>query len=124
MEQKFFRCLHCGQIVAMVKKTGVPVICCGEAMQEIIAGTIDASKEKHTPRYIIEDNKVKVFVGEVEHPMSAEHYIEWVSLQSKKGNQRKALKISEKPYVEFLIEPDDEIEAVYAYCNLHGLWKA
>ena len=56
--------------------------------------------------------------------MSAEHYIEWVSLQSKNGNQRKALKVAEKPYVEFLIEPDDRVEAVYAYCNLHGLWKA
>ena len=124
MEQKFLKCSHCGQIVAMVKKTGVPVICCGEAMQEIIAGTTDASKEKHTPKYKIENNKVKVFVGEVEHPMLAEHYIEWVSLQSKKGNQRKALKVLDMPYVEFLIEPDDEIEAVYAYCNLHGLWKA
>ena len=124
MEQKFFRCMHCGQIVAMVKQTGIPLVCCGESMQEIIAGTTDAAKEKHTPKYTIENNKVKVYVGEVEHPMSAEHYIEWVSLQSKNGNQRKALKVAKKPYVEFLIEPDDRVEAVYAYCNLHGLWKA
>lgn len=124
MKQKFYRCAICGQIVAMVKETGVPIMCCGAPMQEIIAGTTEASLEKHIPEYKVEGGVVKVNVGAVEHPMIPEHYIEWVSLQTKKGNQRKALKANDKPYVEFLIAEDDEVEAVYAYCNLHGLWKA
>ena len=124
MKQKFYRCAICGQIVAMVKETGVPIMCCGAPMQEIIAGTTEASLEKHIPEYKVEGGVVKVNVGSVEHPMIPEHYIEWVSLQTKKGNQRKALKANDKPYVEFLIAEDDEVEAVYAYCNLHGLWKA
>ena len=66
---------------------------------------------------------VHVTVGEVEHPMLPEHYIEWVSLQTKTGNQRKALHSGEAPKVSFAICEGDEVEAVYAYCNLHSLWK-
>ena len=123
MEQKFFKCAICGQIIAMVKETPATIMCCGQAMHEMIAGTTEASVEKHIPEYKIENGIVKVSVGAVEHPMLNEHYIEWVSIQTKKGNQRKALKPDDKPYVEFLIEQDDKVQAVYAYCNLHGLWK-
>ncbi len=124
MEQKFFRCNKCGNIVAQVKTSGIPVMCCGEKMEEIIPGTTDAAVEKHVPVYVRTGNKVEVSVGEVEHPMTEEHYIEWVSIQTKFGNQRKALKPGDKPKVCFMLCENDEIEAVYAYCNLHGLWKA
>lgn len=124
MEQKFYRCPICGKIIAMVKETNVPTICCGKAMEKLIAGTTEASVEKHIPTYTIENGYIKVNVGAVEHPMTPEHYIEWVSLQTSKGNQRKALSPNSKPYVEFLIGKDEKIEFVYAYCNLHGLWKA
>lgn len=124
MEQKFFICKHCGKIIAVVKETGVPVMCCGEKMQELIPGTVEASKEKHIPVYEIEGNVVKVKVGDVAHPMTAEHLIEWVFLQTKKGNQRKVLNPNDEPVVCFPLLEGDEVEAVYAYCNLHGLWKA
>ena len=124
MEMEFYRCSHCGQIIAIVKKTGVPVICCGEPMKKIIPGTADASLEKHVPVFEVKDNKVFVTVGAVAHPMLDAHYIEWVSLQTKLGNQRKALKPGDKPEVCFSICEGDEVEAVYAYCNLHSLWKA
>ena len=83
MNQKFLKCEHCGNMVAVVKETGVPVMCCGEAMKEVVPGTVDASLEKHVPVYRVEGNKVIVNVGAVEHPMQDEHYIEWVSLQTK-----------------------------------------
>lgn len=124
MEQKFLRCEHCGNIVAMVKDKGVPMMCCGQKMKEIIPGTTDASVEKHVPVYTVEGNKVIVTVGAVEHPMTEEHYIEWVSLQTKFGNQRKPLAPGAKPVVYFSVCEGDEVEAVYAYCNLHSLWKA
>ena len=124
MEQKFFRCEKCGNIIAMVKESGVRVVCCGQKMTEIIPGTVDASHEKHIPVYTVEGGKVIVNVGSVDHPMSEEHYIEWVSLQTKFGNQRKLLKPGSAPTVCFSICEGDEVEAVYAYCNLHGLWKA
>ena len=99
MEQKFYRCKHCGQIIAIVKKTGVPVVCCGEKMEELIPGTVDASLEKHVPVYRVENNMVYVNVGAIEHPMISEHYIEWVSIQTKQGNQRKLLTPNSKPEV-------------------------
>ena len=124
MEMKFYRCAHCGQIIAIVKKTGVPVMCCGQPMQEIIPSSTDASVEKHVPVVEVDGCKVKVTVGSTEHPMLPEHYIEWISLQTKAGNQRKALHPGDAPKVCFTICEDDEVLAVYAYCNLHSLWKA
>ena len=123
MEMKFYRCKHCGQIIAIVKKTGAPIVCCGEEMEEIIPGTVEASKEKHIPVYKVEGDKVTVTVGSVEHPMIDAHYIEWIAIQTTSGNQRKALKPNEAPCAEFKILDTDKVLAVYAYCNLHGLWK-
>ena len=124
MEQKFYICEHCGNIVAMVKNAGVPVMCCGQKMTEIVPGTTDAAVEKHVPVYQVEGNLVKVQVGSVEHPMLPEHYIEWVSLQTEQGNQRKVLHPGDKPEVRFALCEGDRVEAVYACCNLHSLWKA
>ncbi len=124
MKQVFYRCNHCGNIVAFVKASGVPVVCCGEKMTEIIPGTVDASREKHIPVWSVDGNIVHVTVGSVEHPMLPEHYIEWISIETKQGNQRKELRPGEKPEVSFALCEGDEVEAVYAYCNLHGLWKA
>ena len=124
MEMRFYRCAHCGQIIAVVKKTGVPVMCCGQPMQEIVPGTTDAAQEKHVPVYEVGDGKVRVRVGAVEHPMTEEHYIEWIALATTSGNQRKALKPGMKPEVCFSVCDGDEVEAVYAFCNLHSLWKA
>ena len=124
MEQKFYICSHCGNIIAKVKDVGVPVMCCGQKMTEIVPGTTEASHEKHIPVYQVEGNLVTVRVGAVDHPMAPEHFIEWVSLQTKQGNQRKLLTPGQEPVVRFALCEGDEVEAVYAYCNLHGLWKA
>ena len=124
MEQKFYKCEHCGNIIAMVKNTGVPVVCCGEKMKEIVPGTVDASLEKHVPVFEIKDNVVYVTVGAAIHPMEEKHFIEWISLQTNAGNQRKVLKPGTEPKAAFAICEGETVEAVYAYCNLHGLWKA
>lgn len=124
MEQKFYICEHCGNIIAMVKPSGVPVMCCGQKMKELIPGTTDAAVEKHVPVYEVKDNIVTVTVGSVAHPMLPEHFIEWISIQTKFGNQRKVLNPGEEPKACFALCEGDEIEAVYAYCNLHSLWKA
>ena len=108
----------------MVKDAGVNVVCCGEKMKELVPGTVEAAHEKHIPVYEVKGGKVYVTVGAVEHPMTEAHYIEWISLQTKKGNQIKTLTPSDAPKAEFCICDGDEVEAVYAYCNLHGLWKA
>ena len=124
MSEKFLICKKCGNIVEIIHESGTSIMCCGEKMEELIPGTVDAAKEKHVPVYITEKNKVNVTVGEINHPMQEEHYIEWISIQTKYGNQIKKLKAAEKPEACFALCDGDSIEAVYAYCNLHGLWKA
>ena len=124
MELKFYKCKHCGQIIAIVKRTGVPVVCCGEKMEELIPGTVEASHEKHIPVYRVENNKVYVEVGSVEHPMIPEHFIEWVAVETNKGFKVAHLTDEDNPEAKFAILEDEMIESVYAYCNLHGLWKA
>ena len=124
MDQKFYICKHCGNIIAKVKDAGVPVVCCGERMTELVPGTTDAAAEKHIPVYEVKNNIVNVTVGSVEHPMTEAHYIEWVSLQTNFGNQRKVLHPGEAPRVSFALLDGEKVEAVFAYCNLHSLWKA
>lgn len=124
MEMKFYRCPLCGQIIGIVKKTTAPLICCGKPMEELIPCSVDASYEKHVPEIRIDGHKVRVTVGSVPHPMSKEHCIEWIALETKTGNQRKLLSPGTEPQACFRICHGDEVVAAYAYCNLHGLWKA
>ncbi len=124
MELKFYICERCGNIIVKVKDSSVPVMCCGQKMTEIIPGTVDASVEKHVPEYTVDGNIVNVSVGSVEHPMISAHYIEWIALKTKEGVQIKHLKPEEKPAACFALSNEDNVEEVYAYCNLHGLWKA
>ncbi len=121
---RFFICEHCGNIVEMVKDKGVPVMCCGQKMTELIPGTSDGAVEKHVPVVTVDGNKVSVIVGEVEHPMVDAHYIEWIAIETSKGVQRKMLRPEQAPKAEFMLTDGESVEAVYAYCNLHGLWKA
>lgn len=121
---KFYHCTHCGNIIAYATDSGVKVVCCGEEMKELIAGTVEASKEKHIPVISREGDLVTVKVGSVAHPMMEAHYIDWIALETKNGNQRKTLSRTGAPEAAFALVKGDEVVAAYAYCNLHGLWKA
>ncbi len=119
---KFYICSHCGNIVEMVKDAGVKPFCCGQKMDELIPNTVEASGEKHIPTVSVNGDVLTVNVGSVDHPMVDEHFIEWVYVKTDKGGQRKHLKPGEAPNVVFNLGGDKPL-AVYAYCNLHGLWK-
>ena len=121
-ENKFYICEHCGNLIEMVNNAGVPVMFCGQKMTKLEAGTVDASKEKHIPVVSVEEDTVKVEVGSVTHPMVEEHSILWVYLQTDKGCQRKNLEVGKEPVVTFALSNEKPV-SVYAYCNLHGLWK-
>ena len=112
-ESRFFICKHCGNLVGMINCSGVPIICCGEPMTELIPGSVDASLEKHVPVITVDGNTVTVEVGSVAHPMTEEHYIEWIYLETTNGGQPKAT---------FALTDGAPVSA-YAYCNLHGLWR-
>lgn len=124
MEPKFYVCKKCGNIIAMVKASGVPIVCCGEPMAELVPGTTDGALEKHVPVVVREGDRVTVTVGSVEHPMLEAHHIEWILLQTRQGNQRKMLRPGEAPRATFALTEGDEVVAAYEYCNLHGLWRS
>ena len=119
---KFYICPHCGNVVEMIHDAGVNPVCCGQKMDELVPGSVEASHEKHIPAVDVDGGILAVKVGSVEHPMTEEHWIEWVELVSDKGIQRKYLNPGEPAKVRFLLNGEKPL-AVYAYCNLHGLWK-
>jgi len=122
-EIRFFRCDICGNLVGMIHSSGAPMTCCGQHMTELVPGSVDASHEKHVPVIKVEGDKAIVHIGSVDHPMLAEHYIEWVYLQTEDGGHRKCLQPGGAPEAVFALG-GAKVVAAYAYGNLHGLWKA
>ena len=120
----FYKCSHCGNIIAHLEDSGVRCVCCGEEMKPLIPNTSDGAGEKHVPVISIDGRIVTVTVGSVEHPMLEAHHIAWIILETKQGKQRKTLKPGDKPVAKFALTEDDEAVAAYEYCNLHGLWSA
>ena len=121
---KFVKCEICGKMVAVIQDSACPTKCCGQAMVELVPNTQDGAHEKHIPVMEVKGNLVHVKVGEVEHPMMENHYIQWIVLQTNLGNQRKVLKPGDKPEADFALLEGEKVEAVLEYCNLHGLYKA
>ena len=120
-KQKFFLCESCGNMVGVIDDGGVPLVCCGDDMTELVPNSVEASGEKHLPDVSVSGDTVNVQVGSVAHPMEDDHYISFIYLETECGGQRKALNPGNAPKASFALF-DDKAIAVYAYCNLHGLW--
>ena len=120
---KFFRCEKCGRIVCLIKDAATEMSCCGTEMKRLAVGTGDGALEKHVPVCSFENGIVWVRVGSLEHPMDESHHIAWIVLETKSGYQLKYLKPCCYPEAQFALIPNDEVVHVYAYCNLHGLWR-
>lgn len=121
---KFYICKHCGNVITKLTSSQVPVQCCGEDMQPLEAGVTDAAVEKHVPAVTVEGNLVKVNVGTVAHPMTAEHLIQWVAVVTDRDALIHWFHPEEAPEAVFALAEGQQAKEVYAYCNLHGLWKA
>jgi superoxide reductase len=116
-----YKCSVCGNMVEVIHVGGGQLVCCGQPMNLQEENTVDAAREKHVPVVEIVGDKVLVKIGAEEHPMTAEHYIQWVEVLTAARNYRKFFTPGEKPFAEFKLE--EEIISVRAYCNLHGLWR-
>ncbi|MBR1825250.1 MAG: desulfoferrodoxin [Alphaproteobacteria bacterium] len=121
---EFYKCKHCGNLVLMMHKSGVPMICCGQEMELLTENTTDGAVEKHVPVVAAENNTVHINVGSVAHPMIEAHYIQWIALETTDGTQIKYLQPNEEPKADFLLTENEQMLKVYEYCNLHGLWSA
>jgi len=121
-EHKFYVCRHCGNLIGMVLNKGVPLVCCGEKMAELVPNTVEASKEKHLPVIKKSGSKLTIEVGGVPHPMDEAHHISFIYVETENGGQRKCIKTGSAPKAVFSFTEDKPV-AAFAYCNLHGLWK-
>lgn len=120
MATKFYKCPHCGNVIVKLIDSKVPVVCCGEKMVELVPNTVDASSEKHVPKItFIDEHTIKVEVGSVAHPMTSEHYIAFIYVETDKGGIH--VNLEDKPEAIIAIG-EATVVAVYEYCNLHGLW--
>ena len=121
MATKFYKCRHCGNVIEKVVDSKVPVVCCGEKMEELIPNTVEASGEKHLPVVTkLDEWTLKVEVGSVAHPMLPEHHIAFIYVETEQGGVR--VDLHDKPEAVVNTYPYRPV-AVYEYCNLHGLWK-
>lgn len=121
MATKFYKCNHCGNVIVKVVDSGVPVVCCGQSMEELVPNTVDASGEKHLPVVtVLDENHIKVEVGSVHHPMLPEHHISFIYVEFEDGGL--CVNLKDKPEA-IVCTGGEKVLAVYEYCNLHGLWK-
>ena len=123
MTKKFYYCETCKKLVQVQTNGGGQLVCCGKPMVELKANSTDAAGEKHVPQAELKGDVLSVWVGSVMHPMTEEHLIQWVYVETKKGGQFRYFSHNDEPKAEFIIAPGDQAVAVYEYCNLHGLWK-
>ena len=121
-KHRFFICKHCGNMVGLIDDKGAPLVCCGEEMTELVPNTAEAAQEKHLPVVTVDGSRVTVKIGSAAHPMEEAHHIAFVYVETERGGQRKQLTPGEEPCLEFSFVNDKPV-AVYAYCNLHGLWE-
>lgn len=122
MATKFYKCSHCGNVAMKMIDSGVPLVCCGEEMEELTPNSVDASTEKHVPVVKkIDDCIIKVEVGSIPHPMNEEHHIEFVYLETEHGGIN--VHLSDLPETKLCVGTDKPV-MVYDYCNLHGLWNS
>lgn len=122
---KVFRCAVCGNIITIMNDGGGPLVCCGQPMNLLAAGEQDtASKEKHIPVVTVKGSVIDVAVGSVPHPMTVEHYIQWISIVTDSQVYTQYLTPTDGPNASFILPAGITEYEVYEYCNLHGLWKA
>ncbi len=118
-----YHCKVCGHVVGILKPGNPSLVCCGQDMILLEAKEADEGKEKHVPVIIPEGNNTMIKLGSIPHPMTNEHYFCFIEIVKKDGQSIYArLKPGEEPSAIFNINVMD-IDAVYAYCNIHGLWK-
>ncbi len=123
MNIRFYHCPICGNIVVKITDSGRNLSCCGKEMVALVPKEMEEGNEKHLPFLSsVRDNILTVEIGEKPHPMEKDHHIQWVYLETEKGGQFVRLQPNDPPQVTFCCKKCHPI-AIYAYCNVHGLWS-
>lgn len=119
---RFLICRHCGNVVGLLEDSGVPIRCCGEPMEHMVPNQKSDALQTHQPVVSRQNNRLHVCVGKSEHPMNTEHGIRWIYLSTTRGGHRKCPYPDQPPICEFELIDENPL-AVFAFCNLHGLYQ-
>jgi len=119
----FYRCSVCGNIVMKILDGDQPLSCCGQAMQKLIPNRANASEDSHVPVVAYVGRNLSVSIGVIPHPMTQDHYIQWVFMESSRGGQLCYMEPNKAPETNFILENGVVPYCVYAYCSQHMLWK-
>ena len=118
---EIYVCEICGNMVATVYGSAGTLVCCNQDMNHIEEQTAEMKTEKHVPMIEVDGNKVTITVGSTIHPMTDEHWIEWIEILTDDGKSyRQFLKPTDEPIAVFLVE--SKVVSAREHCNLHGLW--
>ncbi len=123
MEVKFYHCKHCGKVIMILNDATTPTVCCGDQMTLLKSGITDGDTEKHVPVVTVSDNTATVNIGSKDHPMTKEHYIQWICLVTTKSVYFRYLTPDCKPHAVFGLCPDEKVVECYEFCNIHKLFK-
>ncbi len=121
LRRNYYKCEECGNIVSVLDAGHGTLKCCGEPMVLLVPSNGPEGQEKHVPVVTELEGKVEVVVGSTEHPMLAEHYIEWIELATATTSCRQFLSPGEAPRATFQIRTGEDY-LITIYCNVHGLW--
>ncbi len=121
-QSQIYKCELCGNIVEVVNVGGGELVCCGQPMTQMEEKTADSSTEKHVPVIEKTADGYKVTVGSTIHPMTDEHYIQWIELTADGKSYKEYLKPGDQPVAEFCVKASTV--SAREYCNVHGLWKS
>lgn len=121
--RELYHCSICGNLVEVVNPGAPSLVCCGKPMDKLVAGSKDASLEKHVPVIEATGEGILVKVGSAPHPMEEKHFIRFIEVLTKDQVLRAELTPQQTPEASFMVKADDVIE-VREYCTVHGLWNA
>lgn len=120
----FFTCKEKKGILGLITGEKTEILkCIEEHFEELDSTKSEGAGEKHLPCVKTEGSLITVSVGSVLHPMTEDHSIGWIYLETAQGGQIKFLCPDKEPIAEFCLSNGDKAIAAYAYCNLHGFWK-
>lgn len=120
--RELYHCTVCGNVVEVVNTGATSLVCCNKPMEKLVAGSTDASREKHVPVIEAAEGGIKVKVGSAPHPMEEKHFIRFIEVLTKDQVLRAELAPNQLPEAFFLVKAD-EVTEVREYCTVHGLWK-
>ncbi len=123
---EIYECKVCGNVIEILETGNGTLVCCDEPMEKLNPTVTEKEGyEKHLPVISKKDDELIVRVGEIEHPMQEEHYINTIQIiENDVVIAEKSLKPGVQPKAIFYLKEINSKQnlSVRIFCNIHGVW--